>query len=256
MSPDSGIAPKLGSIFPNLKKLTDPLNLNDRIPIPSELQNNSEKTNFNDTIGSSVKGGIGLNASPLQILGAGGSLLYSFANDGKRTYHCDLLETLEFQPGKEYVVESIKKSQHVQNYIQRPFPGPKKVYMITGLKIATGFTMTEVKNSNHGPKLEVTVDSTQFGVPLEGGPQVELEFGRSRDLSQGGSSKIIFAYRAIKIRPRSDGTAKYDEISGGLYGLGDEDDGPDWEIEAMDEDAIATEFPGSVLIPVVSKGEV
>jgi hypothetical protein len=74
--------------------------------------------------------------------------------------------------------------------------------MITGLKIATGFNVTAARSSEHGPKLKIGFNAAAFRVPVEGGPQIDLTVGKSREVSYGQSSKIVFAYRAIKISPQ------------------------------------------------------
>ena len=83
--------------------------------------------------------------------------------------------------------------------------------------------------------------------------------GSSRAIFHGKSaSKIIFAYRAIKISLRRDGRPKYKDISGGQYNLGSDDNDEEeelWDIEPMDEQGILKEFPESVLITIEREDE-
>ena len=46
INPNSAMAPKLGNIFSNLKKLTSPLNLHNSISIPGDLTNANKADDF------------------------------------------------------------------------------------------------------------------------------------------------------------------------------------------------------------------
>ncbi len=136
----------------------------------------------------------------------------------------------------------------------RVFFGSRRVYMITGLKIATGFSRSSTSSAEHGPQLKVAVCGTGFGVPVTGGPEVGLTFSASRAASHGpASSKIVFAYRAIKISPKGDGRVKYKDLSGGRYGLDDEDEDmepPSWIAEPVGEEIMLDEFPDAKMVSI------
>jgi hypothetical protein len=194
-----------------------------------------------------------LHAELAQSLAGNGELVYGFAKDKKITYRCSHLDTQEFAVNKDYIVQSIHASQRVQNYIQDSFVGSKIVYMITGLKVATDFSMSKTESSEHGPRLKVGLDATAFGVPASGGPQGDLTLGRARELASGRSPKVVFAYRAIKIWPQRDGDVKFKDISGGQYSLDKDADAEedDWAVKDMDDDDRAAMFPDSVPFEVV-----
>jgi hypothetical protein len=257
INPDSLIAPRLGSIFSNLRRLTGPLNQHDRLSIPSDLTNDNETHDFTDARAKNVQGHVGLHGELAQSLAGSGELIYGFAKDTTITYFCSRLDTEEFAVDKDYIVQSIHASQRVQHYIQDSFMGNKTVYMITGLKVATNFRMTKTESSTHGPTLKVGADATALGFPASGGPQGDLQMDTSTELSSGPSPKVVFAYRAIKIRPKSDGDVKFKDISGGQYSLdNDHEDEDDWTAEDMDENDRATIFPESVSLEVVQEDEV
>lgn len=182
-------------------------------------------------------------------------IIYGFAQDKKNTYACELLETEEFDPTVEFVTECIASSKNVQEYIQESFVGNKSVYMITGLKIATGFRMASAANTEQGPSLKVGVSAMPFGVPAEAGPKGDVKYGTGRDLQYAGSSKIVFAYRAIKIISKRDGSVKYKDQSGGQYGIGKHEEDQDaWDVELLDEENIASLYPGAQQIAVEPEG--
>jgi len=250
INPESPTAPKLGSIFSSLKRLTGPLNQYDYVSPTADLKNESATNKFHDATGRSFTGSAGAYASTVGCLGDG-DMVYEFATDKKKSYRCELLETEEFEPNLDFVAQSIAASQKVQDFIADSFVGNKKVYMITGLKIATGFSWTTSSSNEHGPKLKVGVSASPFGVPVEAGPQIDLKFEEVRELSPGkASSKVVYAYRAIKISPKRDGQPKYKDISGGQYGTDDDEEKQEWEVEAMDEQDRVNEFPDSTVISI------
>src|SRR5687768_17589178 len=112
ISPDSPTAPRLGSIFPNLKRLTRPLNLSEYVTIPSNLVNSSVKTGFTDTSSKKIQASGGVFAEVALGVGSG-EIIYGFAQDKKNTYACELLETEEFDPTVEFVQECINSSKNV-----------------------------------------------------------------------------------------------------------------------------------------------
>ena len=123
--------------------------------------------------------------------------------------------------------------------------------MITGLKIATGFSKSASKETQHNPKLKVAVNATAMGVPVEAGPELDLAIANARTVSHGRSTnKIVFAYQAIRIKQKRDGEAKYKYKSGGKYAANDDSDEEEepWDIEPLDEEDRLKDFPDSVMV--------
>ncbi|KAF1850333.1 uncharacterized protein K460DRAFT_327059 [Cucurbitaria berberidis CBS 394.84] len=238
MNPESETAPKLGSIILSLDRLTDPLNQFEHVHIPPNLKNQSAAEGFNESINENFTASVGLNTNLVQ---GTASTIYALVLDKQNIYHCDTLETVEFEPNKEFVSDSIIASQRVQAFLDNALPGRKMVYMITGLKIATGFSMSTSKKTQHGPKLKVGVKS---------GPEVGLELENARRVSHGRTTnKIVFAYRVIIIKRKRDGEAKYKYKSGGKYTVDDEDSNEKeelWDIEPLDEEDLSKDFQESV----------
>ena len=145
--------------------------------VPENLKNQSASADFDETVDSSLKISAGLNASVAQGLAGSGGLVYAFARDKKNVYKCELLETLEFEPTKEFVSECILASQRVQSFLENSLVGANRVYMVTGLKIATGFLTSSTKESQLNPKLKVKVDGTALGIPDQAGPELDLTVG-------------------------------------------------------------------------------
>lgn len=88
------------------------------------------------------------------------------------------------------------------------------MYMITGLKIATGFSMSSSRETQHSPSLKVALGFGALGVPAEVGPELGLSVGCARTVEQGRAlHKIVFAYRVIRIKYGSGGKYAADEDS-------------------------------------------
>lgn len=253
INPDSEIAPKLGSIFSTLETLAAPLNQNEHVAVPQYLMNQSASADFRWTVGQNLKAEVGLNANVDWRIAGSADLVYAFARDRRNVYHCELLETLEFEPNKQFVSECILASQRVQAFLENSFVGRKRVYMITGLKIASGFTNSSTKETQHNPKLKVAANVAAIGGPVEVGPGFDMTVTNARTVAYGRTAnKIVFAYRVIRIRLKWDGEPRYTYISGGKYAVDDSDDEDEhrWDLEPLDEEDRLKDYPHSVRIEI------
>lgn len=252
INPESAISTRLGSIITRLGKLTNPLNQYDALPISPNSISKSCVPDFQEVVRSGISGSAGLNGTLSQTLTGAvlGEIMYTFAKDKTVTYNCTSLETYEFEPSEQYVADSITASLRVQNFIADSFAGRKKVYMITGLKIAEAFSMSTVDAGSRGPVCRVGLCAPAVGISGPAIPEIGLHQTGGREVSHGPSaSKVIFAYRTIEIWPKSDGTLRYKDISGGQYGYGEdeeEDEEEVWLIEPVEEKQILGAFPGAL----------
>ncbi|KAL7893945.1 hypothetical protein HDV63DRAFT_164056 [Trichoderma sp. SZMC 28014] len=254
INPDSDVAPRLGSIFSNLELLKAPLNQQELIAVPKHLMNQSVTADFNENNIRGFQTDADINANAVQGIGFGGSadLIYAFARDKKNVYHCELLETFEFEPNQDFVTESIRASWRVQNFLENSLVGRKRVYMITGLKIASGFSKSTNEN-NHSAKLRVAAKATVLG-----GLGLNINASSTRTVSQGRAlNRVVFAYRAVRVKVKRDGEARYKYKSGGKYDVEDNDDDDDddkdeeiWELQSLEEADRLKDFPDSVRIDI------
>lgn len=250
INPDSDVAPKLGSIFSNLEMLTAPLNQREHIPVPTQLMNQSVSTDFNESEGRKFQFKADLSANGIHGAGIGSTdFIYAFARDQKNVYRCELLETLEFEPNQAFVTESILASQRVKSFLENSLTGRKRVYMITGLKIASGFSRS-TNESHHSAKLRVAVKAATMG-----GIGLDIDTSDARAVSHGRTlNRIVFAYRAIRIKLKGDGEARYKYKSGGKYGVDDASDSEDeddgWDLEPLDEADRLKDFPDTIKIDI------
>ena len=124
--------------------------------------------------------------------------------------------------------------------------------MITGLKIASGFSKSVSEEIQHNPKLKIAAKTTTVSsIPVEAGPELDLAVANAQMVFHGRSTnKIVFAYRVIRIKQKRDGEAKYKYMSGGKYAVNDNSDDEEdpWEFELLDEEERLKDFPDSVMV--------
>ncbi|CZR68610.1 uncharacterized protein PAC_18509 [Phialocephala subalpina] len=254
INPDSAIAPKLGSIFSTLETLTAPLNQDEYVTVPSNLINKSANADFNEAVKQKLEAKADLNVNVAQGIASSADLVYAFARDKKNVYHCELLETLEFAPTKEYVTECILASLRVQAFLENSLVGRKRVFMITGLKIASRFTTSSTNETRHHPKLKVAANGTVVGFPGEAGLELDVTVANSRTVDLGRTvNRIVFAYRVIRVKLKRDGEARYRYKSGGKYTADEESDEDEeeegrYDLEPLDEEDRLKDFPDSVRV--------
>lgn len=129
--------------------------------------------------------------------------------------------------------------------------------MITGLKIATGFSMSSSKTGQRSPSLKVALGFGALGLPAEAGPGLGFSAGSARTVEQGRAlNKIVFAYRVIRIKDRWDGEPRFKYESGGKYAAEEDSDDSDedgegkWVLEPLSDDTLSEDFPNSVRIDI------
>jgi hypothetical protein len=251
---DSQTAPKLGSIYYSLERLSGPLNQFEHAYLAANCVNETEITNFHASSEEGIAGGLGFNAGILQGLAGSADILYGFAKAKTTVYQCESLETKDFEPTDDFISDSIGLSPRVQRVLSNALPGKKRVFMITGLKIATGLRTSTSKTIQHGPMLKVGVDATAIGVPVTVGPEAELATVNTQRIDEGRSlNKIVFAYRVVRIKQRWDGRASWRHKTGGKYSVetdcSDEEE-KSWVFEPLDEEDVDKDYPDSVRIQV------
>ncbi|KAJ3549801.1 hypothetical protein NM208_g303 [Fusarium decemcellulare] len=261
INPESATAPRLGSIFGTLDTLAAPLNQFDHLSIPDNSSNASTSTKFYETAGRNLNVTTGINANALEGVAGSAAVVYAFARDKQNVYQCELLETKEFEPTKEYVAQCILASQRVQTFLQHSLFGRKHVYMVTGLKIATSFSKSSTNSMQHNPRLEIGIGATALNIPAQAGVQLDVAVGTDRKVAQGPTlNKIVFAYRVVRIKVKHDGEPRYKYKSGGKYGTddgSDEDEEEDkWDLQLLEENQRLEEFPDLVKIKTEGKANV
>lgn len=77
----------------------------------------------------------------------------------------------------------------------------KPVYLITGIKIARGASVSTDNSTGRWGQAELKVDATSVGVPVDVGPSGSWDSRNKRGISYGASTDYIFAYQITLVMP-------------------------------------------------------
>ena len=134
------------------------------------------------------------------ILGIGADAIVSWSRDKAEVFQFDELETAFFNPGPEYVQDSVVGPERtaVSEWVKKNRGKP--VYMITGVKIARGAQHLRSRMRGVDFEFKPGVDATPFvGVPVSGGPLVGAARTKGDATWFSNSSDFVFAYRLRRI---------------------------------------------------------
>lgn len=219
--PDGLIA--LGSIIVNPKTPQKSLNHrnNKRVAVPIEDLQEAFQDNWENIVKYSRHGKVTIWASFLQmVLGLGTDVGWGLEQGRQDLCRFSRLETRYFEPSTAYIEESLK-GEGVQAYISAT-RYRKPIYMVTGVKIARGASVTGRTVKKHEGTVKAGFDATVLmGVPVSGGPLVEMSSSTEREVKFDNCSDYVFAYRVIKVRISKKGNVKRhkDFITGALLSM-------------------------------------
>ncbi|KAI6089779.1 hypothetical protein F4821DRAFT_52744 [Hypoxylon rubiginosum] len=206
--------------------IKDPKNPESKIPysstdpVPPAKIYEGEKIDWQTTLDKLRSGNIGLWAKCLQAIG--GQLSFNQLKSSMEDHKFANLETKYFLPEDEYLALAIKDTG-VQAYLQvHNWRVP--VYLITGIKIARGASVSTESSTDRSAKAEVKMDATSADVPVEVGPEASWESKKKSGTSYGGSTDYIFAYQLMEMRPKKGGkpSSNKTHVKGAVFGRGEE----------------------------------
>ncbi|KAK2032676.1 hypothetical protein LX32DRAFT_635984 [Colletotrichum zoysiae] len=191
-------------------------------PIPPPKIYEGEKTDWQTTVERTRSGSIGLWAKCLQFIG--GQLSFSQLKSAMEEHRFANLETKYFLPDDDYLAQALEDAGvqayfHVNNH-------RKPVYLITGIKIARGASVSTQDSTERLVQADVKADATSVGAPVEVGPETSWESTKKRGVSYCGSTDYIFAYQLTRMKPKKGGKASKNQsyAKGALYGKYEEGD--------------------------------
>ena len=231
----------LGSIITHPKTPQKSLNHrnNQRVAVPADEIQESFKDNWKDAIKVARHNKVTLWASFLQmILGFGTDASVGVTQGRDDVYKFRQLETRFFEPDAGYIETSLKAEGVITYTSATRYKKP--VYMVTGVKIARGASVTSNTLKGYEAMLKVGFDGTTLiGVPISGGPKVETSSMKGREVKFDNSSDYVFAYRVVKIKFSKDGNVKghEDYVKGAFFsndeGTNSEEDLVGWGMEEV-----------------------
>lgn len=186
----------LGSIITDPRCPEDSLNAESEIPLPM-INVDSTKADYRAVLGQSRDIGVGVSASILSFLGVGGDLTVHKTKNQVHAFDIKRLRTQQFAPALDYV-EANMQLPNVQRYLQDT-KFRRDLYMITGIQIAYGGSISSFSTTQHGYSTQIGVNGIPAGVPLEIGPHLSSSAEKTAGISFGPATEFVFAYRLKKI---------------------------------------------------------
>lgn len=155
----------------------------------------SRKEGYREDNSKSRDHGGGLFAQFLQVVGIGPDVSGHYKTSHGDTLSMQTLETVYFNPTREFVTNAAQLPE-VQDYAnnRHVWSLRKPLYMITGLKIARGASVTKKALKERGIHAQVTVDFTALGgAPVNVGPKLDEETSVSNQSTFEKSDDFVLA---------------------------------------------------------------
>lgn len=208
---------QLGSLVSDPQEVTLPIN---DYPVPPKSYGSHVQTSVttNDcvSIARNRTGSFGVFAEFLAQLGSpiSGSVEGEISTTTSEDWSFPELTTWWFTPSLEYVRAALNDVV-VQNwlYVNRPWIGSTKIYMVTGVKVAHGSKTSMSTLKSRAGNIALGFDTSGFGVPINAGP----EGGRRSEVAVTRSftseESFVFAFRLQRIKVYASGELKQSDYT-------------------------------------------
>ncbi|KAF3178317.1 hypothetical protein TWF106_007068 [Orbilia oligospora] len=218
LAPSFDLSPgtiKLGSI---IKSINSPhVDKTEPLPIENCLIESVKTKIYHENFvgGSSLFGGI--SAGFLKsIFGAGADAGVGIARNEERDIFCLNLETKYFEPTHEYLQQSLTnalKDGKMTAYVKSKGFGirRRRLFMVTGVKIATGVRISTIRWRDTGVFARIEVDAALLaGIPVQTGPTIgfERKAFEKTEFSLDEKNPIVLSYQVTEIIRKKKGEAQ------------------------------------------------
>ncbi|KAF5239822.1 hypothetical protein FAUST_4707 [Fusarium austroamericanum] len=230
---------RLGNIISNPAFADDAINEVYYPPTTELIEHNQPKFTFDMSVKKDRSFGVWV--SFLQTLGIGGDAIVDWSKESSEQWACENLKTVSFSPKLSYINECLE-DEGVQHYmrVNKPWVGPSKLYMITGIKIAYGAASTIEYARQRDLNLKFGTDFSSLGVPISLGPEVGSSDTLSTRESQSGAEPFVFAFRLRKIKISRKGEVNHERYTKGTL-LGGKKNGEKQDVDADAEAEVVVE---------------
>lgn len=205
----------LGSVIANVKRPQMPLmGKSPAISIDTKIQMQGPQVS-SGTVKFSTEQSVGLFSNFLQAVTVGGEVSYASKQTKQLEYSCDKMETRKFVPSTEYI-NSVVQDATISTYLKSGGLS-SKVFVITGLKIASEITITTTLEDGYEAKAQVGIDLLAGGLKI--GPQGSWKSETSKTHTTTIKGPIVFAFQVKKLRKHLVGGLKSkDVVKGAMLG--------------------------------------
>jgi hypothetical protein len=191
--PDTTIVP--GRLVISYRNPEGPPYLEDALPIPLSDQRVTEyKWSYEKE--REQGGSVGLFASFLSGLAAGGNLSGNLTVKGDFKIEVENLKTSMFDPSNEYLKETLHLPRNIA-FLTKEKKVTQSLYIITGVKTAYGATVTRSRTRKWGAEGDVSVSPNVPG--LEVGPKGSYTQSIKATETVQGPTDFVFAFRLNKV---------------------------------------------------------
>ncbi len=234
LSPSWGLKPSevaLGSVIASVKFPERPLS---RTELPAEIDteiHTEEAKNCSGKVNNGNKWSIGLFATFIHCVTPGGEASYSSRSSSEIEYSCDSMETRRFTASPEFIAKAAADPA-VKSHLKVGGMAAK-VFVVTGVKIANGVTITTTEEAGRDATIHVGVEvpATQTTVGL----RATLNPTKYRTHTKTIEGPSVFAFQVVKLLVNRRGEAISKGYVVGAV-LGQKDEEIQYVIEMADED--------------------
>jgi hypothetical protein len=221
------------------------------LPFPESSIERSYQSSVGAASYTSLGGSFKIWAA-VSMLPIGGDLGGKCRESKNISWHFDRLETEIIIPRLLDVQNAISKEEVVAQINRKKFDFRRRLYMVTGVRIARGARLHQSDSSMVGGEVKGSVNMTAPGaVPLSAGAAVDFSSKKTANYSFNDASDFVYAYRVCEIHYGRDVYTKPFN-KGDTFGLehgrgnesGNENDG-DGEERIVVEKIEDSEYTGS-----------
>jgi len=158
-----------------------------------------EQLKWEDNRDKHWSGSLTLFAEFLNVVGLGPEISGGRESKKNDAFKCDRMLTkyIQLENENEYIHKRMK-DEKVQKWIKGN-PKKKKVFIISGLKIAYNPRARHMVSHDVSGKLRVGVDLTALAAPVTVGPEVEGSYGEGTTKGYEGGTDIVYAFQMMEI---------------------------------------------------------
>ncbi|KAK5110338.1 hypothetical protein LTR62_006046 [Meristemomyces frigidus] len=201
-----------GSKLPDAKR---PLNKASRVTVNADDVHEQPWAPWSWDSTKSGSNKLSLTADVSLVAGIGAGISGKWGQDRGLVIESDRVDVRWFRPDAAYLAKTLQDDlvKTVGWKLTRP-----PLFLVTGLMIATGTTVTVTDAKNHAFSAHATADLTSLSVPLAVGPAVEHTRDSSSKLSGVPTEPFILAYELVRLRKKRDGgVEEQDENTWALF---------------------------------------
>lgn len=211
----------LGQLLTKPFELTIPLLPDGPLPIPESAIERTYQTAVKVGTSNTLSGSFKLWAE-IDMLPIQGEIGANRSTSKSTSWRIDRIDS-EIMVPRLSDVQAAMKREEVLAQINRSFDFKKRLYMITGIRVARGAKLQQEASKTVGGDATVGVDLVTFtGAPVTAGPGVDFSNTKTEKYGFEGSSDFVYAYRVCEIHYRKDVYVK-PHNKGDTFGTGGSD---------------------------------